>query len=67
MSRLDRRTLRRVKQHDRNRLIRGRKVDTQNDDMSQRKRIEKLWEQSINFFADNAAEGEAKGGTNGKT
>lgn len=56
------RTLRRLKQADRNligprsgriiRIIRARTVDVQDDDLSQRKRIEKLWEQSINFFAD---------------
>lgn len=56
---LSRRTLRRLKQADRNRIgprsgriIRARTVDVQDDDLSQRKRIEKLWERSINFFAD---------------
>lgn len=49
---LSRRVLRRLKQADRNRIvIRARKVDTQNDDLSERKRIEKLWEESIDYFA----------------
>lgn len=59
---LSRRTLRRLRQNDRQliiaprcdrgRVIRPRTVDIQADDLSQRKRIEKLWEQSINFFAN---------------
>lgn len=59
---LSRRTLRRVKQADRNRVIKARTVDTLDDDLSQRKRIEKLWELSINFFTDN---GDIKGDTDG--
>lgn len=60
------RTLRRVEQADRDRsgprsdrVIRAHTVSVQDDDLSQRKRIEKLWEQSINFFIE--TEGDADG------
>lgn len=54
---LSRHALYRAKQADRNRIVsrdrvhNPRTVDTQEDDLAQRKRMEKLWEQSIDFFA----------------
>lgn len=52
-----RRALRRLKQEDRDRVvIHARTVDTQDDDLAQRKRIEKLWEQSIDFFIETPKE-----------
>lgn len=53
-------TLRRIKQGDRIRAIRPRTIaaHAHDDALAERKRMEKLWEQSINFF-----EGEVEGGS----
>lgn len=61
-----RRTIRRLRQQDRNRqheLTRAQsqaKAMVQPDDLPERKRMEKLWEQSIDFFADSGDTDSAK-------
>lgn len=44
------RNLLRLQNSDRQRLIKARVVHPHNDDLEARKRIERLWEQSMNFF-----------------
>lgn len=52
----DRRTLRRLKQGARDRarkaIVKPRTVSAHDDDIAERKRIEKAWKQSIDFFED---------------